>query len=90
MYVSIKVTKETFNEVDQLCKELKENHKFPGRVTKSAAIQYAVEQTLEEMERRKHLKNAAGGWADMDTDALIKEIYEDRLRPNNRPEVNFD
>jgi hypothetical protein len=33
-------------------------------------------------------RRAAGGWADVDTDALIKNIYEDRRR-SSRPPVEL-
>jgi antitoxin (DNA-binding transcriptional repressor) of toxin-antitoxin stability system len=33
-------------------------------------------------------RHAAGGWADVDTDALIEQIYEDRKR-SSRPPVEL-
>ena len=32
---------------------------------------------------------AAGAWSDLDTDAMIKAIYEERHRPAMRPPVSF-
>src|SRR3989442_2164108 len=31
--------------------------------------------------------SAAGGWKDVDTERLLKDIYEDRRRTNSRPPV---
>jgi antitoxin (DNA-binding transcriptional repressor) of toxin-antitoxin stability system len=36
----------------------------------------------------KAFRSAAGGWADVDTDTLIKNIYEDRRR-SSRPPVEL-
>jgi hypothetical protein len=32
---------------------------------------------------------AAGSWSDVDTDTLLKNIYEDRRRASNRPPVKL-
>ena len=41
-----------------------------------------------EPEREQAFLRAAGAWHDMDTDTLIKEIYEQRLR-QTRPEPKW-
>src|SRR5947199_9181243 len=33
--------------------------------------------------------SAAGGWKDVDTETLLKHIYEDRRRTNSRPPVKL-
>ena len=33
--------------------------------------------------------SAAGGWKDVDTETLLKDIYEDRRRTNSRPPVKL-
>jgi len=34
-------------------------------------------------------RSSAGGWKEVDTDRLLKDIYADRRRTNARPSVNL-
>ena len=43
----------------------------------------------DEAERKKSLRMAAGSWKDLDTEKMIKEIYEGRLTGTKRG-TSFD
>ncbi len=55
-------------------------------VTKAVKPKKKREKTKADYEA---FKSAAGSWQDVDTDALLKNISEDRRRTNTRPPVKL-
>ncbi len=43
----------------------------------------------DEAEKKRRLKAAAGGWKDIDTEKMIKEIYEGR-KIGTKWDISFD
>ena len=43
----------------------------------------------DEAEKKRRFAAAAGGWKDVDTDKMIKEIYEGR-KPGTKWDISFD
>ena len=79
-YKTVKIPEESYKKAKSLKKELEKNGEFLGahKVNLSSTISYAISRTLNNVKKRKMLLSAAGGWADMDTESLIKDIYESR------------
>ena len=47
-----------------------------------------MDKNIKKLKREKFL-SAAGGWSDIDTDGLIKDIYKDRKKGTKR-NIKFD
>ena len=86
MYRSVKITEKAYKEAKKMASEMSKN--APSRLGISHIIEYALRLEAERMERRRKIEAAAGGWADMDCDALIKDIYEGR-KLSTRPEIRL-
>jgi hypothetical protein len=86
MYRSIKVSEETYKAAKSLGSELAKEGALPGisKVNMSDAVGYALEKALENVKRKKILRETAGAWKDEDTDKLIADIYGSR-RSGKRP-----
>jgi hypothetical protein len=57
------------------------------KVTLSEVVSYALLDLMEKRERKKNLRAVAGAWADLDTEAMKKDIYESRI--NSDREIIF-
>ncbi|MBI2529623.1 MAG: hypothetical protein HYW05_00585 [Candidatus Diapherotrites archaeon] len=81
MYKTVKILEETYEDAKELEKRLEKNREIAGlrKVTLSAAITYALTKTLEDLKSRKRFLSSAGGWADIDTEKLKREIYASRM-----------
>ncbi len=91
MYKSVKISEEAYKKAKVLSKELEKSREFPGmdKINMSVAVGYALESALEGVKKKRMLHESAGVWKDMDTDKLIKEIYESRKKPSRRSEVSL-
>lgn len=91
MLKAIKIPEEAYKEAKRLGQELEAERIIDGiyKVSLSAAVSFAIKRALTEFERKKSLRMAAGGWKDLDTEKLIKEIYEGRLAGTKRG-TSFD
>ena len=87
---TIKVSEDTYKGILKLQKMLEKNKTLKGlsKVKITNAITYAVDNSIDQIEKRKRMMSCAGGWADMDTKALLKDIYKSRLI-NTRKEVKL-
>jgi len=61
-------------------------HNKPVAVISPVAAKKQREKTKADYEA---FRAAAGSWKDVDTDALLTDIYEDRRRTNNRTPVKL-
>jgi len=86
---TIKVSEETYMNILKLKKALAKNNVLKGvsEVKITNAVTYAVDNSLDAIERKKRLMECAGGWKDVSPN-LIKEIYESR-KINTRKEVKL-
>lgn len=91
MLKAVKIPEEAYEEAKRLGKELEEEEAIKGvyKVTLSTAISFAISRAMAEIEKRKRFKAAAGGWKGLDTDKMIKEIYEGR-KLGTRWDISFD
>jgi hypothetical protein len=89
MYKTIKIPEAAFRHAEQLKSEMSTDDSVKGvrKVTLSEAVSYAIKAALESREKRRHLIAAAGGWSDMDCDALFRDIYSSRV--NSTREIVF-
>lgn len=86
IYKSIKIPEKTYRGAEYLKKELTKDESIAGvrKVSLSEAVSYAIAATLENLKKRRMFESAAGGWSDMDSESLIKEIYSSRLKHARR------
>ena len=91
MLKAIKIPEEAYKEAKKLGQELEAERAIEGvyKVSLSTAVSFAIKRALTDLERKKSLRMAAGGWKDLDTDKMIKEIYEGRLTGTKRS-TSFD
>ena len=91
MLKAVKIPEEAYKEAKKLGRELEAERAIEGiyNVTLSAAISFAIRTALADLEKKKRLRMAAGGWRDVDTEKMIKEIYEGRLTGTKRG-TSFD
>ncbi|HLD97500.1 MAG TPA: hypothetical protein VI934_04105 [Candidatus Nanoarchaeia archaeon] len=91
MLKAVKIPEEAYNEAKKLGKELETEKAIRGvyKVTLSTAISFAISRTLAEIEKRKRFTAAAGGWKDIDTEKMIKDIYEGR-KFGTKWDITFD
>jgi hypothetical protein len=80
MYKSIKISGEAYKNAKALSKELEKSGELPGvdKVSLSVAVGYALDRTLENLKNKRKLLSSAGVWKDIDTEKMIKEIYDSR------------
>ncbi len=80
MYKTIKIPEETYSEIKMLSKQLEESEELNGlhHINISTAVSYAVSKTLKALKQKMAILSAACKWKKLDTDKLIKEIYETR------------
>ena len=78
---AVKIPEEAYREAKKLSRELEAEKAFEGmyNVPLSTAVSFAITRALNDLERKKSMRMAAGAWKDLDTDKLIREIYEGRL-----------
>lgn len=90
MYKTIKIPKESYIKAKSLSRELKKSKELVGvsHVSLSTAISYAITKTLNHLRKRHKLVSSAGGWSDIDTKKLIKDIYRSR-KVSTRAEVEL-
>lgn len=90
MYKTVKIPEESYLKAKSLSKELEKSKELVGvsHVSLSNAISYAIIKTLENLKKRHKLISSAGGWSDMDTKKLIRDIYESR-KVSARAEVEL-
>jgi hypothetical protein len=86
MYKTIKIPEMAFRNAEELKAEMEKDERVRGirKVTLSEAVSYAIKGALEDYGRRKNLEAAIGGWADLDCDALVKDIYASRSDKTRR------
>ena len=82
----VKIAEEV--EATKTPRELKRENKTVAVImpAKKAPARKKREKTKADYEA---FKSAAGGWKDVDTERLLKDIYEDRRRTNSRPPVKL-
>jgi len=75
-------------EATKTPRELKRENKTVAVImpAKKAPLRKKREKTKADYEA---FLSAAGGWKDVDTETLLKHIYEDRRRTNSRPPVKL-
>ncbi len=71
-------------EATKTPRELRRENKPLALITPVAGAKKARKQKAKTKKDYEAFKRAAGSWKDVDTDTLIKNIYEDRSR-SNRP-----
>jgi hypothetical protein len=81
MYKTIKISEKAYRNAETLKREMAEDVAVKGvrKVTLSEAISAAVRDALETRDKKKHLMAAAGSWADLDCNAMLKDIYSSRI-----------
>ncbi len=91
MLKAVKIPEEAYKEAKKLGKELEIGRAIEGvyKVPLSTAISFAIRKALADIEKRKRFRAAAGGWKDLDTDKMIKEIYEGR-KIGTKWDISFD
>ena len=91
MLKAVKTPEEAYRDAKRLGRVLEEERTLAGvyKVTLSSAISFALNRTLEELEKKRRFRAAAGGWKDLDTDKMIKEIYEGR-KIGTKWDISFD
>lgn len=84
MYKTIKIPEQTYKDFVKLKRVLEKKRVFKGlsKIKLNHVVGYAAHHLLEEQEKEKRFQAAAGSWADLNTDMLIKEIYESRKTPS--------
>jgi hypothetical protein len=87
MYKSVKISADAYKTAKSLTKELEKSGKFPGleKVNLSTAMGYALTTALEDVKSKRMLHESAGVWKDVDTDKMIREIYESRRKSSKKP-----
>ena len=90
MYKSIKISDEAYKAAKALGRELEKSRELPGvhKVNMSVAVGYALERALENVKKKRILRESAGVWKDMNTEKLIKDIYKGR-KLSTRPEARL-
>jgi len=91
MLKTIKIPKKAYDDAKRLKTELEKKEIIDGlyNVKLSTAVGYAIKRALEEITKRKRFLSSAGGWSDIDSEKLIKDIYETRKK-GTRWDINFD
>lgn len=84
-YKTIKISEKAYKEIMMLSKRIEKENMIPeiGKVNIGTTINFALDRAkekLNEKERRNRFLSSAGGWSDIDTKKLIKDIYESRRR----------
>ncbi|MBD3261540.1 MAG: hypothetical protein GF334_07660 [Candidatus Altiarchaeales archaeon] len=84
MYKSVKISESAYRQAKKLRKDLEKTESYLGihKVSLSEAINFAILNTANKIERRR-LKDSASGWSDIDQ-KIIKEIYKTRLDNSTR------
>jgi len=79
-YKTVKIPEESYKKAKSLSRELEKSDEFLGahKVNLSSTISYAIARTLNAVKKKKILMSAARGWSDMDTENLIRDIYDSR------------
>ncbi|MFZ2456504.1 MAG: hypothetical protein WAX07_08505 [Candidatus Altiarchaeia archaeon] len=90
MYKSIKIPEEVYDDAKALSRELEKSKELTGvhRMNMSIALGYAVSKARENLKRKRKLLASAGVWKDIDTEKLIKDIYDSR-KISTRDEVRL-
>ena len=80
MYKTIKIPEQTYNDFVKLKKILEKQKVFKGlhALKLNHVVGYAAHRVLDQFERENKFKQAAGSWVDLNTDAILSEIYESR------------
>ncbi len=80
MLKSIKVSEEAYKTLKKLGRELEKEKAIEGiyKVSLTTAISVAASHLLEEIERNRRFKAAAGAWSGKDSEAVRALIHENR------------
>ncbi len=80
MLKTIKVSEEAYKAVKRLGREIEKEKAIEGiyNVSLTTAISFAVNRTLEDMERNRRFKAAAGAWSEKAAEEVRKLIHETR------------
>lgn len=91
MLKTIKIPEKAYNDAKKLKRELEKEEIIAGlyNVKLSTAVSYAIKRALENIKKKKRFLSAAGGWSDINTDKLIKDIYESRKK-DTRWDISLD
>src|SRR5438874_6472506 len=76
-------------EATKTPRELRRENKPVALITPVTGAKKAKKQKTKTKADYEAFKSAAGGWKDVDTERLLKDIYEDRRRTNSRPPVKL-
>jgi hypothetical protein len=89
MYKTIKIPEAAFKNAEDIKRDMSMDRGVRGirKVTLSEVVSYALKNLKEERENRKRFTEVAGAWADMNTEALKKEIYSSRW--NSTKDISF-
>lgn len=72
-----------------MAKEWRTSIEKPGTTRNEDALVHDADEFVLAMADYAKLCAAAGTWSDIDTDALLKDIYVDRERISDRPPVKL-
>ena len=80
MLKTIKVSEEAYKAVKKLGREIEKEKAIEGvyNVSLTTAISFAVNRVLEDMERNRRFKAAAGAWSSEESEAIRTLIHESR------------
>ena len=87
MYKTIKIPEAAFKNAEIIKADMAKDVKGLRKVTLSEVVSYALMDLMEKRERKRNLRALAGAWADVDTEAMKKDIYSSRM--NSDREITF-
>ncbi len=79
---------EEVEKTKKLRKHMRDNEPV-ALITPVRPAREAQKRTVKTKADYEAFRAAAGSWKDVDTDTLLKNIYEDRRRTNTRPPVKL-
>lgn len=92
MLKSIKIPEKAYKLARNLSEKLEKGKELKGvyNVSISTAVSYAIEKANEDIDKKNAFRKAAGSWSDINTDKLIKEIYDGRRKGSKNMNASFD
>ncbi|MFC2162712.1 hypothetical protein ACFLRF_03450 [Candidatus Altiarchaeota archaeon] len=90
MFKSVKISEDAYLEAKKLAGEMNKDIKLAGgrNMGISNVLAEAIHLARDNYHRKKRVMKLAGAWKDVDSNELIKDVYDDRSR-GSRPEVGL-